>query len=65
MHVEGYKIGIGCIADAHRGESNDKEERQNAEWTVPNQFHPEVAHLYLRTLALVHDQAFLTLKESD
>ena len=65
MHVESHEIRVGRITDAHGGERDDEEERQDSERTVPYQLHPEVAHLDTGGLALVHHDALLTLKERD
>ena len=65
MHVESHEIRVGRITDAHGGERDDEEERQDSERTVPYQLHPEVAHLDTGGFALVHHDALLTLEERD
>ena len=65
MHITVDEVGTSGITDRHHGESGDEEEGDDAQGTVVEELHPEVADLHVGSLAGIHHHTLLTLGKAE
>ena len=65
MHVAIDEVCASGVADRHHGKGGDEEEGNDAQRTVVEELHPQVADLHVGALLSTHHHFLLTLREAE